>query len=89
MTILLTALLLVAGLQNKPVNPDAQTVADFKARVDKYVEVRKKADDSALPLKKTPEPSRIREGQQGLTERVGAARTDPTSSCASSSSRCS
>jgi len=57
-----------------PANPDAQALADFKARVDKYVEVRKKADDSAPPLKKTDDPREIKEAQQALVERIGAAR---------------
>lgn len=61
--------------QHEPVNRDAQLMADFKARVDKYVEVRKKADDSAPPLKKTEDPAEIRAAQQGLVERIGAART--------------
>jgi hypothetical protein len=58
-----------------PVNPDAQVLADFKARVDKYVEVRKKADDSAPPLKKTDDAREIKDAQQGLVERIGAARS--------------
>jgi len=62
--------------QHKPaVNPQAALVADFKDRIDKYVELRKKADDSAPPLKKTPEPAEIRAAQDALGERVGAART--------------
>ena len=32
--------------QKPAVNPDAQVLQDFKARVDKYVELRKKADDN-------------------------------------------
>jgi hypothetical protein len=58
-----------------PVNPDAQVLADFKARVDKYVELRKKADDSAPPLKKTDDAREIKDAQQALVERVGAARS--------------
>jgi len=60
--------------QDKPVNPQAAVLADFKARVDKYVELRKKADDSAPAQKKTPEPSAIKDAQHGLGERVGVAR---------------
>src|SRR5439155_515157 len=44
-------------------------------RVDAYVALRKKADDSAPPLKKTDDPREIREAQQALVERIGAART--------------
>src|SRR5439155_7165752 len=54
---------------------DAQVLQDFKARVDKYVELRKKADDSAPPIKKTDNPAALRTAQQALAERIGAART--------------
>jgi hypothetical protein len=57
-----------------PVNADAQVLADFKARLDKYEEIRKKADDSAPPLKKTDDAAKIKDAQQGLGERIGAAR---------------
>ena len=60
--------------QKPATNPHAAVLADFKARVDKYVELRKKADDSAPPLKKTEDPAKIREAQQALVERIGAAR---------------
>ena len=65
----------IAGQAPPPVNPDAKLLADFKARVDQYVELRKKADDSAPPLKKTEESSEIKAAQQGLVERIGAARS--------------
>jgi hypothetical protein len=65
-----------AGAQEKPVNPQAALLAAFKDRVDKYVELRKKADDSAPPLKKTREPSEIKDAQHALGERVGVARKD-------------
>ncbi len=50
-------------------------VADFLARVDKYVELRKKADDSAPPLKETKDPAKIKDAEQALVERIGIART--------------
>lgn len=56
------------------VNRDALVLADFKARIDRYVELRKKADDSAPPLKKTSSPGEIKTAQQALGERIGAAR---------------
>jgi hypothetical protein len=49
-------------------------LSDFKARVDKYVDVRKTADDSAPPLEETADPAKTRAAQQALAERVGAAR---------------
>jgi hypothetical protein len=61
--------------QKAQVNPDAQVLLDFKARVDKYVELRKKADDSASPIKKTDDAAKLRTAQQALAERIGAART--------------
>jgi hypothetical protein len=58
-------------------NPDknAALIGDFKARVDKYVELRKKADDSAPPLKETKDAAKIKDAQNALVERIGAART--------------
>lgn len=66
-----------AAVKTPPVavNQDAKAIADFKTRVDEYVALRKKADDSAPPLKKTDEPRDIKEAQQGLVERIGAARS--------------
>jgi hypothetical protein len=61
--------------QKSAPNPDAQVLQDFKARVDKYVELRKKADDGAPPIKKTDDPVELRSAQQALAERIGAART--------------
>jgi len=63
-----------AAAQKPAVNPHAAVLADFKMRVDKYVALRRKADDSAPPLKKTEDPAKIREAQQALVERIGAAR---------------
>src|SRR5262245_11485226 len=65
----------VNALQKPAPNPDAALLADFKDRIDKYVELRNKADNSAPPLKKTPDPAEIRAAQNALTERVGAARS--------------
>jgi hypothetical protein len=54
--------------------PDARVLGDFKARVEKYEQLRKKADDSAPPLKETTSGAKIKDAQQGLAERIGAAR---------------
>jgi hypothetical protein len=56
------------------VNHDAQLLVDFKARVDQYVALRAKADDSAPPLRKTADSARIKDAQQAVAERIGAAR---------------
>jgi hypothetical protein len=55
-------------------SPDARVLGDFKARVEKYEQLRNKADDSAPPLKETKNAAKIKDGQQGLAERIGAAR---------------
>ena len=55
-------------------SPDARVLGDFKARVEKYDALRKKADDSAPPLKESSNPGKIKDAQQGLAERIGAAR---------------
>jgi hypothetical protein len=55
-------------------SPDARVLGDFKMRVEKYEQLRKKADDSAPPLKETKSAAKIKDGQQGLAERIGAAR---------------
>src|SRR5262245_58999761 len=65
----------VTTQEKRGVNPYAAILADFKGRIDQYVELRKKADDSAPPLKKTPEPADIKNAQHALAERVGVART--------------
>lgn len=75
MTSVCVAWLVLAG-QAAPVNPDAQVLNDFKTRVDKYVDLRKNADDTELPLKKTDDPAKIRMAQQGLQTRLRAARAD-------------
>ena len=56
------------------VNRDAEVMADFTARIGKYVELRKKADDDAPKLKETQDPAKIRMGQQTLAERIRSAR---------------
>jgi hypothetical protein len=54
--------------------PDGRVLGDFKMRVEKYDQLRKKADDSAPPLKESKSAAKIKDGQQGLAERIGAAR---------------
>jgi hypothetical protein len=55
-------------------SPDAPALGDFKARVEKYDQLRKKADDSAPPLKESNDSAKIKDAQHGLAERIGAAR---------------
>ena len=53
-------------------SPDARVLGDFKARVEKYEQLRKKADDSAPPLKESKDAAKIKDAQQGLAS--GSAR---------------
>ena len=69
-----TTALAARAQQQPPVNPHARALADFKTRVDEYDAIRKKADDSAPPLKRTEDPREIKEAQHALVERIGAAR---------------
>jgi hypothetical protein len=55
-------------------NADAQTLMDFKARIDAYVKMREQADNTAKPQKQTAEPADIKEAQMSLAERIGVAR---------------
>ena len=55
-------------------SPDARVLGDFKARVEQYDALRKKADDSAPPLKESNDAATIKDAQHGLAERIGAAR---------------
>jgi hypothetical protein len=53
-----------------------QLIGEFKKRVDAYAELRKKADDSAPPLKESEDAGKIKDAQQSLLERIAAARSN-------------
>ena len=63
-----------AAAPEQPVKSDAEVLADFNARLNTYVEMRKKADDTVPAQKKTNDPGVIRSAQQGLAERIRTAR---------------
>jgi hypothetical protein len=56
------------------VNPDAKVLVDFKERLDKYVELRNRADDGVPKQKETEDPGRIRMAQDALATRIMTAR---------------
>jgi hypothetical protein len=60
--------------QETGVNPDAKLLAEFNEGVDRYLDLRKKADNGAPELEKTEKPEEIRHAQVALAERVKAAR---------------
>ena len=63
-----------AAAQEQPVTSDAEVLADFNARLNTYVEMRKKADDTVPAQKRTNDPGVISSAQQGLADRIRTAR---------------
>lgn len=60
-------------------NADAVTLVDFKARIDKYLEVRNTATKDAPSLKETKDPAKIKTAQdaQGVLIRAARANAKP------------
>jgi hypothetical protein len=62
------------GGQAQKVNPDAQTLQDFTKRVDAYMDVHKRLEKRAPPLKTTDDPAKIKASQDGLAAAIRAER---------------
>jgi hypothetical protein len=65
------------GGQAQQVNPDAQLLQDFTKRIESYMDLHKRLEKKAPPLKTTDDPAKIKASQEGLaaairTERKGA-----------------
>ena len=60
----------------KAVNPRAQTIADFKKRVDNYMTLHKKLEASLPKLAKDAKPEEIDRDQRALAALVAAERKD-------------
>ena len=58
------------------VNPDAQLLADFKSRIDKYMELHNRLEKEAPPLKETKDPTKIKASQDVLAQKIREARKD-------------
>ena len=58
------------------VNADAQVLADFKSRIDKYMELHNRLKKEAPPLKETKEPAKIKASQEVLAIKIREARKD-------------
>ena len=58
------------------VNPDAQLLADFKSRIDKYMELHNRLEKDAPPLKETKDPTKIKASQDVLAQKIREARKD-------------
>jgi hypothetical protein len=59
--------------KNQP-NPDATVVADFVKRVDKYIEIHKKANSKIPSLPKEATPEQIDQHQRALGKLIAEAR---------------
>jgi hypothetical protein len=57
-------------------NPDAATIKDFIKRVDGYIALHKKLEDSLPPLPKQTDPKRIDTHERDLGKLIQAARAD-------------
>jgi hypothetical protein len=60
--------------QQAPVNPLAQAMADFKTRVDAYLELRKAITKKYPEVKETGNPAQISERERALGRAIAMAR---------------
>lgn len=66
-----------ATLSNpQQVNADAKILADFKSRIDQYMELHNRLKKEAPALKETKEPAQIKASQDGLAQKIREARKD-------------
>lgn len=63
-----------APSQQAPVNPLAQAMADFKKRVDTYLELRRAIASKLPEVKETGDPAKISAREQALGKAIAMAR---------------
>ena len=63
-----------APAAGQKVNADAQLLADYKSRIDKYMKLHNRMKKEAPPLKETKEPAKIKASQDVLAQKIQAAR---------------
>jgi hypothetical protein len=56
-------------------NPNALALKEFKERIDKYVELHRRAAKSAPPLKETTDPHQIKNAENSLAAAIRAERS--------------
>jgi hypothetical protein len=61
---------------DQKVNPDARLLADFKSRIDNYMELHNRLEKQAPPLKETKDPAQIKASQDVLAQKIAEARKD-------------
>jgi hypothetical protein len=72
----ITSPVVVAVLaQQAPVNPLAQVMADFKKRVDAYLELRRAIASKLPEVKETGDPAKISNREKALGKAIAMART--------------
>lgn len=62
------------GAQESPVNPFAQEMVDFRARVNDYMKLRDKATANLPDLEETKDPAKISAREKALGQAIAAAR---------------
>jgi hypothetical protein len=65
-----------AAVIAQPVNQHAEVLRDFKARIDKYMELHNRLEKDSPPLKETSDPGKIKASQDALAEKIRAARAN-------------
>jgi hypothetical protein len=60
----------------KEANPDALVLVGYNRRIKQYLDLRKPLKDVAPPLKETNDPAKLTAAQQGLADKLRAARRD-------------
>ena len=74
MSLTFTAMSVDAVAQESPVNPFAQEMVDFRARVNDYMKLRDKATAKLPDLEETKDPAKISAREKALGQAVAAAR---------------
>jgi hypothetical protein len=63
-------------VQATPVNPQAQAMAEFKKRVDAYLELRRAVTEKYPDVKETGDPAKIHEREIALGKGIATARAN-------------
>jgi hypothetical protein len=71
-----TLSLYAAPAQQAPVNPLAQAMADFKKRVDAYLELRRAIASKLPEVKETGDPAKIHQREKDLGKGIALARAN-------------
>jgi len=67
---------LFAAAQRPPVNPQAQAMAEFKKRVDGYLDLRKAVTQKYPEVRETGDPAKIHDREVALGKGIAVARAN-------------